>query len=1195
MRAVSGARAVPSLLGYGIDLTWQNPPASAFVAPVMLAGIRIVRRERTFPLNVEEGVTVYPAGASEPDAYGPVASRFSDRGLTPLKTFYYTVFAADSEGNFYAADDSRAAALVAEDYPIEGDNLVERLYKLLPAIHQRYDKLTSVDLAKLSPDTLSTLDALPPHLRTRGPLRRFLHAAAAPLNVMRSSAEGLRQLHDVDLTPPQFLLPLAQWVGWELDRTLPVYAQRSEIKFAPRLFRSAGTVPNLRAIINRYTGWYSQITEFAQHVALSNTPSQLNIFAMVERAGIWRGTDAAAPVLGFATGNNNASGGGASPATLTSSNVGPFELRPGMELTVTADRRIPTVVRFERGNFADITKATAEEVSLVLNRTLSEVTSDAVGGRVMLRSNTVGLSSSLHVDQQAASLVTLESAPRGRLSAFVAGPPASSDKLRLFYETADPTAPAIERAALKALGGTSFKEAMAAEERTLTTVSGMSSQERWLPAEPLGRVRYKTFRSAQWGESFPLSVSHGAAQSDPAAVEWLAPDGSRKVFLAWVHMPIDAAHLTGFGPGNDQAEGVGNLPATLISTGTQPFRLRNDAELAVTVDAAPPVIVRLTTADFADIEAATAMEVANVLKRVVPGLVAAPRLDGRIELQSVTSGAGSRLKVENAARLRFALGTPRVPQYARLRGQRSGPFQIRPGTYLILRGNFSEAQVVEFRETDFDDPGSATSAEVVAALNARLTRAVASVQTNNAILLQSLNVGGEERLEIDLRNSSAAAALGFDALNASAVGDWGDEIDWLQSQDITAAGIGRHADLSAVVDDRGHVRLFWANHRDALWRIFTARWDGTQWSHLEMLSAEGLGNREPCAVLDADRRVWLIWSQRQTGARETDDTWSLRRMIYTPSSDFWSGETALTTPRSGRSTADREPGVVRLANGDLRVFFHSNRNGGPDLWSLNYNPATSVLSDQRVVASGAQADYNPAPLLLPGGALWLLLRSDRSISLSRAATRPLPLPENRLTSPAEMTPVSLRPASTESVRLPDSGTLRRSAGSTSVVLDDVVRLSRRRTWDELLSYTPQEVELRPGSSEGTGASVDDVPFYTRSTVGIFLSQTVPDSPLSQQLIKRLLPVLERFLPINVRVVVILAPRVDIDFVYGDGAQIGEAYLDQYPFIEYYEGPGETVEATHNVILLRTNTRGDVSGDPSDRRTLRKRTYSPPPE
>src|SRR5262245_24900457 len=132
MKTTVKVSATPHLLGHRIDLMWQNPPASDFSGSPPLMGIRIVRRERSFPLRHDDGVTVYPASPT-PTGYGPVISSFIDVGLAALTTYYYTVFTADALGIYYSDKESRAAAFATENYAI-----AERLYRLLPAVHQRY-------------------------------------------------------------------------------------------------------------------------------------------------------------------------------------------------------------------------------------------------------------------------------------------------------------------------------------------------------------------------------------------------------------------------------------------------------------------------------------------------------------------------------------------------------------------------------------------------------------------------------------------------------------------------------------------------------------------------------------------------------------------------------------------------------------------------------------------------------------------------------------------------------------------------------------------------------------------------------------------------------------------------------------------------------------------------------------------------
>ena len=352
MKTVTQARGRPSLEGRRIDLRWTPPPASDFAPASPLTGIRVVRRTRSYPRDPNDGTVVYD---------GAVVGEVSDRGLEPLTTYYYTIFARETGPIFHADDGSHVAAFATERY-----DLARRLYELLPAVHLRYDRplgaATVAQLAQSNPDLPAALAALPPELRGAGQLRRFLHAAGAPADLMRSLAEGLRQVQVPDISRPEFLPHLASFVGWELDSTLPVESQRNEVKFAPHLYRSVGTVRSLRAIVGRYAGWHTQVAEFAEHIYRTNEPAQLNVFAVVERPSGWRGADDAAPALGLAS-----AAAEAGAPVVTGTVTEPFALRPGMELAIAADERLPTVVRFGEGDFANIGAATAAEVVAVLD------------------------------------------------------------------------------------------------------------------------------------------------------------------------------------------------------------------------------------------------------------------------------------------------------------------------------------------------------------------------------------------------------------------------------------------------------------------------------------------------------------------------------------------------------------------------------------------------------------------------------------------------------------------------------------------------------------------------------------------------------------------------------------------------------------------------------------------------------------
>jgi hypothetical protein len=107
-------------------------------------------------------------------------------------------------------------------------------------------------------------------------------------------------------------------------------------------------------------------------------------------------------------------------------------------------------------------------------------------------------------------------------------------------------------------------------------------------------------------------------------------------------------------------------------------------------------------------------------------------------------------------------------------------------------------------------------------------------------------------------------------------------------------------------------------------------------------------------------------------------------------------------------------------------------------------------------------------------------------------------------------------------------------------------------------------------------------------------------------VQRLKTVLHTLLPINLRPVVILAPRVDIEFVYrGDsGHDLEDDHSDAHPDIDYYTGLDEiprapavplwtlflTVDLSATPIPVPSPHR---SGNPANLNTLRSRTHHDP--
>lgn len=175
-------------------------------------------------------------------------------GLEPGTTYYYELTCAALPP--LRDQDYRAVAT-----PTEGHRTGRLLHESLPAIHRRHD------VAKAPPGDTG---AIPEANGDAGQLRRFLDVFGSALDHLRSRADGLASLHDVDHVDHRVLPHLASWVGWDLSHGKPIPLQRHEIKYAVHLYRITGTAPGCVVWVNRLTGWDARIKEYWRNVFLTN-------------------------------------------------------------------------------------------------------------------------------------------------------------------------------------------------------------------------------------------------------------------------------------------------------------------------------------------------------------------------------------------------------------------------------------------------------------------------------------------------------------------------------------------------------------------------------------------------------------------------------------------------------------------------------------------------------------------------------------------------------------------------------------------------------------------------------------------------------------------------------------------------------------------------------------------------------------
>ncbi|MGE3620678.1 MAG: phage tail protein [Acidimicrobiia bacterium] len=181
-------------------------------------------------------------------------------GLTPLSTRYYEL-----RGPLVAASAGRTLRAVATptDVHLSG----RQLYEMIPGVWRRHD----VPPSRVGPAT-GRIGAIPESRQDSGQLRRFTDLWGLGTDHLRSRADGLAVLHDVEEVDHRHLVHLAHLVGWELGPDAPVNQQRHEIRYAAQLYRMTGTLPGVQLWAKRLTSWDVEVKEFAENVIFSNDP-----------------------------------------------------------------------------------------------------------------------------------------------------------------------------------------------------------------------------------------------------------------------------------------------------------------------------------------------------------------------------------------------------------------------------------------------------------------------------------------------------------------------------------------------------------------------------------------------------------------------------------------------------------------------------------------------------------------------------------------------------------------------------------------------------------------------------------------------------------------------------------------------------------------------------------------------------------
>lgn len=222
-----------------IKISWTLPPDPNFREIVVHRRTDNFQNDPTNPFGVEiyrgTDTVIYDYHLFEPattnlltipDIYDIIktnpeeARNFLQGGVL----YYYTVFAVDKDGNYHANNATKVA-----EKPIKEFFMGEKLYHLLPEIYIANDKFQE--------------------------LKKFFEILGYVFDYMYSQIQMTTDLINIDYCRPKELEYIADFLGWDLDKTLDISTQRASLKAAYMFYRYAGTKQGLDLLVKYASGF----------------------------------------------------------------------------------------------------------------------------------------------------------------------------------------------------------------------------------------------------------------------------------------------------------------------------------------------------------------------------------------------------------------------------------------------------------------------------------------------------------------------------------------------------------------------------------------------------------------------------------------------------------------------------------------------------------------------------------------------------------------------------------------------------------------------------------------------------------------------------------------------------------------------------------------------------------------------------
>jgi hypothetical protein len=297
----------------------------------------------------------------------------------------------------------------------------------------------------------------------------------------------------------------------------------------------------------------------------------------------------------------------------------------------------------------------------------------------------------------------------------------------------------------------------------------------------------------------------------------------------------------------------------------------------------------------------------------------------------------------------------------------------------------------------------------------------------------------------------------------------------------------------AVVDQSGGLWLFWLERLRGHWQLKYNRHDGTAWvlaasSDFPVEAGKDPRVDSPPFILfhpaDPTQPLWVFWARKEPTGVPNQARW---RIVYRvkasldPTAADWSVFRSLPTVTP--DSHDREPAALVDVDGNIELFWSSNREGSWSIWHGTLNPSTHNWGTVDPIASSPYSHRDPLPVVIEPG-ISLVYRANESLRYRSTVYGALDTVDARF------------------------------AGCTTVDTRNQAKMALRGRFEDFQTYT-----YDVGRS-GQRTALD---WYARDTVGMYLPAGTAEPAGTSRSQQPFADVLGQFLPIQVRAVFIVEP------------------------------------------------------------------------